>query len=227
LIRLHPAGPVKEFAWLDFGHASRRPLSPWWPLPGCPWQPPPASAAPCQGWIYISTPQWLSNCVDGKNNGPVTGLLMAVGDTYSSRSWDRADDIVYAKVNLGQRQQVSYEAFCSKPWPGRYQPGMAQLITPTPSRAHGVGWASRGALQLAPLRLAELRSLGHLARDGAGQIISSAPRAQRAPSALGLAAWGRRPHAVAETNQSSMNSMNYVRYSARIVVKCPDLTGNA
>jgi hypothetical protein len=92
---------------------------------------PAALAAPRQGWIYISTPQWLGNCVDGKNNGPVTGLLMAEGDTYSSSRWDRGDDIVYAKVNLGQRQQVSYEAFCSKPWPGRYQPGVAQFITPT------------------------------------------------------------------------------------------------
>ena len=64
---------------------------------------------------------------------------MAVGDTYSSRKRERGDDIVYAKVNLGQRQQVPYDAFCSTPWPGRYQPGMAQFITPTRARADGVG----------------------------------------------------------------------------------------
>jgi hypothetical protein len=87
---------------------------------------PPASAAG-YGWVYISTPKWLANCAKG---GSVTGLLVSVGDTWSTTAWDRGDDRVYAKVKLGQRQQVSYTAFCNK-WPGYYQPGVAQFVRAT------------------------------------------------------------------------------------------------
>ena len=87
---------------------------------------PPASAAP-MGWVYISTPTWLGNCPSG---GRVTGLLVSVGDTFSTTRWDWGDDLVYAKVRLNETQQVSFTAYCNK-WPGYYQPGVGQNIRPT------------------------------------------------------------------------------------------------
>jgi hypothetical protein len=91
----------------------------------------PAASAAGEAWVYVSTPTWLGNCAFGKDKGRVTRLLMAVGNTYSSTKWDTGDDIVYAKVILGKKQRVSYEAFCNKKWPGYYQPGVQQTITPT------------------------------------------------------------------------------------------------
>ena len=139
-----------------------------------------ALAAPRQGWIYISTPQWLGNCVDGKNNGPVTGLLMAVGDTYSSRSWDRGDDIVYAKVNLGQRQQVSLRRVLQQAVAGAVPAGHGAIHNANPRPGRRCGSALPGALQLAPLRLAELRSSQSFGPRRAGSVVSPVLRGARA-----------------------------------------------
>lgn len=89
----------------------------------------PAADASTYGWVYISAPTWLGNCNWG-SNGSVTGLLVSVGNTWSTTSWYRGDDLVYARVRLGESQQVSYTAYCNK-WPGSYQPGVAQMIRPT------------------------------------------------------------------------------------------------
>lgn len=91
----------------------------------------PAADAATYGWVYISTPTWLANCNWG-SNGKVTALLLSVEGTWSTTSWDRGDDLVYAKVRLGETQRVSYTAYCNK-WPGSYQSGVTQTIRPTRS----------------------------------------------------------------------------------------------
>ncbi len=89
---------------------------------------PPAQAA-TYGWVYISMPTWLGNCAFG-SAGSVRTINASVGNTWSVAG-DTGDDLVYARVLLGQNQQVSYNVFCAK-WPaGSWQAGVGKIIRPT------------------------------------------------------------------------------------------------
>ena len=91
---------------------------------------PPASAS-TMGWVYISTPTWLGNCADGRD-GKVDGLFATVGDTWSTNGADLGDDMVYAKVRLGEYQPVSFQVRCSRSAES-WQAGVGLSIAPTRS----------------------------------------------------------------------------------------------
>ncbi|WP_157734991.1 hypothetical protein [Pseudofrankia inefficax] len=87
----------------------------------------PASAA-SSGWDYISLPTWLGNCPGG---GSVQYLQVMVGDTWSGG--DAGDDLVYAKVVIGQNQTVVAEGLCYKGTQSYWGPASSQTIHPTRS----------------------------------------------------------------------------------------------
>jgi len=88
----------------------------------------PAASASTYGYVYISAPTWLANCKWG-DAGKVTGMFAGT-DNWSTGGFDWGDDLVYARVRLGEYQSINYQAFCNK-WPGYWQPGVAQMIRPT------------------------------------------------------------------------------------------------
>jgi hypothetical protein len=84
--------------------------------------PAPASAA-TTGYVYLVTPKWWGWC-PGSNNA-----ITWVGWVNSniSSGGDSGDDIVYAKVYLGQSQEVVMAVQCSKTTPQ----GSTTTIKPT------------------------------------------------------------------------------------------------
>jgi hypothetical protein len=89
---------------------------------------PKQASASGYGWDYISLPTWAGNCPAG---GSVKFMQIMVGNTWSGG--DYGDDLVYAKVVLGQDQSVVGQGFCyngSRSYPGT---PFTQTIHPTRS----------------------------------------------------------------------------------------------
>ena len=82
-------------------------------------QTPQASAATSYGNVYISFPKWQGNCPRGGNvyaiGGSVTGL--EVPTSWNARGWDYGDDLIYARVALKKRSQVSAQVWCNQAKP--------------------------------------------------------------------------------------------------------------
>ncbi|WBC03315.1 hypothetical protein [Micromonospora sp. WMMA1976] len=75
--------------------------------------------------MYLVTPRWWGWCPG--NGNYVTGVNYAVSNV--SSGGDSGDDIVYAKVNLNQAQDVVMGVQCAKNTPQ----GSSASITPTRS----------------------------------------------------------------------------------------------
>jgi len=80
------------------------------------------------GWDYISLPTWAGNCPAG---GSVKFMQIMVGDTWSGGDW--GDDLVYAKVVLGQDQPVVGQGLCYNGSRSYWGPSFYQTIHPTRS----------------------------------------------------------------------------------------------
>lgn len=78
------------------------------------------------GWDYISLPTWEGNCPGG---GSVKFMQVSVGDTWSGG--DFGDDLVYAKVVLGQNQPVVGQGLCYKGSKSCWGPAFYQTIHPS------------------------------------------------------------------------------------------------
>lgn len=91
------------------------------------------AAAAGYGWDYISLPTWLANCPGG---GSVKYMQVMVGSTWSGG--DYGDDLVYARVVVGDDQPVVGKGLCYNGNRSYWGPDFYQTIHP--NRSNQTWW---------------------------------------------------------------------------------------